>query len=52
VSSQIDPERARAAQERAEAVLRAGDDPEAEDALRRAQVRLRAATGASASASH
>jgi len=52
VSSQIDPERARAAQERAEAVLRAGYDPEAEDALRRAQVRLRAATGASASASH
>ena len=52
VSSQIDPERARAAQERAEAVLRAGDDPGAEDALRRAQVRLRAATGASASASH
>jgi F-type H+-transporting ATPase subunit epsilon len=48
VSSQIDVERARAAQEKAEAATRAGDDVEAEAALRRAQVRLEAAGGATA----
>ena len=52
VSSQIDVERARAAQERAEAAARAGDDVEAEAALRRAHVRLEAATGASALGAH
>ena len=52
VSSQIDVERARAAQERAEATLRAGDDQEAQLALQRAQVRLRAASGATSAAAH
>ncbi|MFL6204988.1 MAG: ATP synthase F1 subunit epsilon [Acidimicrobiales bacterium] len=52
VSSQIDVERARAAQERAEGALRSGEDAEAEAALRRAQVRLRAATGTTAAAGH
>jgi F-type H+-transporting ATPase subunit epsilon len=52
VSSQIDIDRARAAQERAEAALRAGDDVEAEAALRRAAVRLEAASGASTLGSH
>ena len=52
VSSQIDVERARAAQERAEAATRAGDDAEAEAALRRAHVRLEAASGASALTAH
>ena len=52
VSSQIDVERARAAQERAEAALRAENDVEAEAALRRAQVRLEVATGASAPSAH
>jgi F-type H+-transporting ATPase subunit epsilon len=52
VSSQIDVERARAAQERAEAALRAETDEEAEAALRRAQVRLQVATGATSAASH
>ena len=52
VSSQIDVERARAAQERAEAALRAGDDVEADAALRRAAVRLEAASGASAIGAH
>jgi F-type H+-transporting ATPase subunit epsilon len=52
VSSQIDVERARAAQERAEAATRAGDDVEAEAALRRAQVRIEAASGASAISAH
>ena len=52
VSSQIDVERARAAQERAEAAVRAGDDAEAEAALRRAAVRLEAASGASSIAAH
>jgi F-type H+-transporting ATPase subunit epsilon len=52
VSSQIDVERARAAQERAETALRAENDVEAEAALRRAQVRLEVATGASAGAAH
>jgi F-type H+-transporting ATPase subunit epsilon len=51
VASQIDVERARAAQERAEAAIRAGDDVEAEAALRRAHARINAATGATA-ASH
>ena len=51
VASQIDVERARAAQERAEAAIRAGDDAEAEAALRRAHARISAATGASV-ASH
>jgi F-type H+-transporting ATPase subunit epsilon len=50
VASQIDVERARAAQERAEAAMRAGDDAEAEAALRRAHVRVSAATGATAAA--
>jgi F-type H+-transporting ATPase subunit epsilon len=49
VASQIDVERARAAQERAEAVVRAGDDAEAEAALRRASTRINAASGATAS---
>ena len=48
VSSQIDVERARAAQERAEAAAAPSDDVEAEAALRRAAVRLEAATGAAA----
>jgi F-type H+-transporting ATPase subunit epsilon len=52
VSSQIDVERARAAQERAEAATRASDDAEAEAALRRAHVRLEAASGASALSAH
>jgi F-type H+-transporting ATPase subunit epsilon len=51
VASQIDVERARAAEERAEAELRAGEDAEAEAALRRARARLAAAGGA-VSASH
>ena len=50
VSSQIDVERARAAQERAEAELRAGDDDEAEAALQRAKTRIEAASGATAAA--
>jgi F-type H+-transporting ATPase subunit epsilon len=52
VASQIDVERARAAQERAEAAVRAGDDAEAEAALRRAHVRLQAASGTSAISAH
>ena len=52
VASQIDVERARAAQERAEAAVRAGDDVEAEAALRRATVRIAAATGTAAVGSH
>jgi F-type H+-transporting ATPase subunit epsilon len=51
VASQIDVERARSAQERAEAALRAEHDVEAEAALRRARVRIDAATG-SISAAH
>ena len=51
VASQIDLERARAAQERAEAHLRGEHDVEAEAALRRARVRLEVATG-SVGASH
>ena len=45
VASQIDVERARQAQERAEAALRAEHDVEAEAALRRAEVRLSVAGG-------
>ena len=50
VASQIDVERARAAQERAEAAIRAADDVEADAALKRAHVRISAATGATAAA--
>ena len=50
VSSQIDVERARAAQERAEAELRNGEDEEAEAALKRAKVRIEAASGVTAAA--
>ena len=46
MASQIDVERARAAEERAEAELRGEDDVEAEAALRRARARLQAAAGA------
>jgi F-type H+-transporting ATPase subunit epsilon len=52
VSSQIDVDRARAAQERAEAELRNGDDVEAEAARRRATVRLEAASGATSIGAH
>lgn len=45
VASQIDVERARAAQERAESHLRLEHDAEVEAALRRARVRIEAATG-------
>jgi F-type H+-transporting ATPase subunit epsilon len=45
VASQIDVERARAAEERAEAELRGGNTVEAEAALRRAKARLEAASG-------
>ena len=51
VASQIDVERARVAQERAESHLRTEHDAEAEAALRRARVRIEAATGIAA-ASH
>ena len=51
VASQIDVERARAAHERAEAQLRTEQDAEVEAALRRARVRIDAATG-SLTASH
>ncbi len=51
VASQIDVERARAAQERAETHLRTEQDAEVEAALRRARVRIETATGAVA-ASH
>ena len=46
VASQIDVERARTAHDRAEAQLRTEHDAEAEAALRRARVRIEAATGA------
>src|SRR6188508_1841571 len=52
VSSQIDVERARAAQERAEAAVRAGGSDEAEAALQRAVVRIQAASGASVATGH
>ncbi len=45
LSSQIDAERARKAQERAEQALAQGDDAAAEAALRRAHVRLAVAGG-------
>ena len=45
VASQIDVERARAAKERAEALLRTEHDVEVEASLRRAEVRLAVATG-------
>jgi len=51
VASQIDVERARAAHDRAEAALRTEHDVEAEAALRRARVRIEAAT-ATVGASH
>jgi F-type H+-transporting ATPase subunit epsilon len=50
VASQIDVERARAAQERAETHLRTEQDAEAEAALRRARVRIAAASGSTISA--
>ena len=46
LASQIDVERARAAQDRLERAQRADDDTEAEAALRRAHVRLQAAGAA------
>ena len=52
VSSQIDEARARAAKERAEEALRGGDDEEAAAALRRADVRLEVATGATTASTH
>jgi F-type H+-transporting ATPase subunit epsilon len=52
VSSQIDVERARAAQERAEAELRNGEDEDAEAARKRAKVRIEAASGVTAAAAH
>jgi F-type H+-transporting ATPase subunit epsilon len=51
VASQIDVERARSAADRAETALRIEHDAEVEAALRRARVRIDAATG-SVSASH
>ena len=52
LASQIDVERARHAQERAETALRVEHDAEAEAALRRANVRLAVAGGASVGSSH
>ncbi|MGE3622199.1 MAG: ATP synthase F1 subunit epsilon [Acidimicrobiia bacterium] len=52
LASQIDVERARRAQERAEAALREGHHHEAEAALRRAHVRLDVAGGLPAGAGH
>lgn len=52
VASQIDVERARAAQERAEAELRSEHNLEADAALRRAKARLEAATSRVGSAAH
>lgn len=52
LASQIDVARAQAAQERAEAALRAEHDVEAESALRRAQVRLAVAGRQTAGSSH
>jgi F-type H+-transporting ATPase subunit epsilon len=52
VAGLIDVERARAAEERAEAELRSEQTDEAEAALRRARVRLLAATGHVGSAAH
>ena len=50
VASQIDVERARAALERAETQLRTEQDAETEAALRRARVRIAAASGTAAPA--
>lgn len=50
VAGLIDVERARAAEERAEAELRGDHTEEAEAALRRARARLQAATGQSSTA--
>ena len=43
LATDVDIARARAARERAEVVLRGGDDDEAAEAVKRAEVRLRAA---------
>jgi F-type H+-transporting ATPase subunit epsilon len=43
LATDVDIARARAAKERAEVVLRGGDDDEATEAVKRAEVRLRAA---------
>jgi F-type H+-transporting ATPase subunit epsilon len=43
LATSIDVARARAAKERAEGALRSGEDDEADEAVRRAEVRLRAA---------
>jgi len=43
LATSIDVARARAAKERAESALRGGEDDEADEAVRRAEVRLRAA---------
>ena len=43
LATSIDVARARAAKERAESTLSSGDDDEADQAARRAEVRLRAA---------
>ena len=51
LSSQIDVDRAQRAKEAAEAVLRDHDDDEASAALRRATVRIGAATGAGTASS-
>ncbi len=52
LASQIDVNRAREAQQRAEAALRAEQDAENEAALRRAHVRLEAAGQTAGSATH
>lgn len=51
VADTIDADRARAAADRAETALRAGEDTEAEAALRRAHARLKA-TGQTSTAAH
>jgi F-type H+-transporting ATPase subunit epsilon len=51
LASQIDVDRARAAKDRAEAALRDHDDDEASAALKRATVRIDAATGIGAGTS-
>jgi F-type H+-transporting ATPase subunit epsilon len=52
LSEQIDVERARAAQQRAEDAIRAGDDISAEAGLRRAHARLKAAGAIEGATSH
>ncbi len=52
LASQIDVDRARRAQERADAARRPGDDAEAEAALRRAHVRLTVAGAVPAAGAH